>query len=720
MKKLSCFIILICLSFSIFAQKKITLQEIWSGEFRAEYLSEIHPLNNPAEYSVFTYDRTTKETRIDVRSFINKNSQRTLLSSKDIPIQYFENYHFSSNEKRVLLGAQMQPIYRYTSSGLYFVYDFETKQLVPVFEKPIINPQFSPDGSKVAFVFENNLYYLDIASAETIQITNDGKKNELINGLADWVYEEELELVSAFKWNPDSKQIAYFKFDESKVKEYDMQVYNNNNYPSMQTFKYPKAGEDNSKVTAHLYSVSNKKNTAINLNKYECYYLPSLQWTAKPNELAITSMNRHQNHLQIIKVNTSNTTTKAIYEEQSNSYVEYNNHLTFLDDNSFVLTSEKDGFNHLYHFSENGEELTQITKGEWTVTDFYDISSKGKKIYYQSTEGSSIERQLYEISLNGNRKRALTTKKGQHTPYFNSDYSLYLDTFTSAAIAPKTTIRSTLGNKQLLTIKDNSELIDKLTPYQLAKKEFSTQTINGHELNTWMLKPSDFDPSKKYPVLLYQYSGPNSQQVSNKWNSSNDFWFQMLVQKGYIVACIDGRGTGFKGQKFKTLTQNNLGKLETEDQIAFAKNLANLNYIDNNRIGIFGWSYGGTTALNCILKGNDVFKTAISVAPVTNWRYYDTIYTERFMKTPKENPSGYDDNSPIFHAEKLKGNLLLVHGTADDNVHLQNSIQMINALTLANKQFDLAIYTDKNHGIYGGNTRLHLYTKMTNYLLEKL
>lgn len=343
-----------------------------------------------------------------------------------------------------------------------------------------------------------------------------------------------------------------------------------------------------------------------------------------------------------------------------------------------------------------------------------------KKVYYQSTEGNSTQRKLAEISLNGKNKRALTTFEGQHQAHFNSDYSLYLDSFSNAQVAPKTSVRSTKTNAELYVIKDNKALTEKLESYNLAKKEFSTVNINGVDLNTWMLKPIDFDASKKYPVLLYQYSGPNSQQVGDKWNTSNDFWYQMLTQKGYIVACMDGRGTGFKGQKFKTITQGELGKLETEDQIAFAKSLAAMPYIDKDRIGIFGWSYGGTTALNCILKGNDVFKTAISVAPVTNWRYYDTIYTERFMTTPQENPSGYDDNSPIFHAEKLKGNLLLVHGTADDNVHVQNSIQMINALTVANKQFDLAMYMDKNHGIYGGNTRLHLYTKMTNYLLEKL
>ena len=720
MKRISCFLLLVCVSFSIFSQKEITLQEIWSGEFRAEYLSEIHPLKNPTEYSVFTYDPSSRETKIDIQSFIDENVKRTLLSSSEIPIQYFENYTFSDNEDFILLGAQMEPIYRYTSSGLYFVYNVNTKKLTQVFDKSIINPQFSPDGTKVAYVFENNLYFQDIASTEITQITTDGKKNELINGLADWVYEEEFELVSAFEWNKSSNQIAYFKFNESEVREYDMQVYGEDNYPSLQTFKYPKAGEENSVVSAHIYSLEGNKTDNVDLSKYENYYLPSLKWTSKENELAIMCMNRHQNHMQIIKVDSKNISTEVIYDEKNESYIEYDNHLTFLKDNSFLLTSEKSGFNHLYHFSEKGKVLDQITKGNWTVTDFYGINEKKKKIYFQSTEESSTDRQLYEINITGSKKRALTIKKGQHTPYFNTDFSLYINEFSSADVSPKTTIRNTSKNKEIRAIQDNKSLDLKLTDYKLAKKEFSVVKINGYDLNSWMIKPANFDSSKKYPVFLYQYSGPNSQQVGNKWNTSNDFWFQMLVQKGYIVACLDGRGTGFKGQKFKTLTQGELGKLETEDQIAFAKSLGGLPYVDKDRIGIFGWSYGGTTALNCILKGNDVFKTAISVAPVTNWRYYDTIYTERFMTTPQENATGYDANSPIFHADKLKGNLLLVHGTADDNVHVQNSLQMITALTKANKQFDLAMYTDKNHGIYGGNTRLHLYTKMTNYILKNL
>lgn len=720
MKKICCFVLLMWFSVSVFAQKELTLEGIWSGEFSAEYLSEIHPLNNPDEYSVFTYDSETRETRIDVHSFTQKDKLNTLLSAKNLPIQYFENYTFSENEEQLLLGAQITSIYRYTSSGLYFVYNRTTKKLIQVFDKPIINPQFSPDGSKVAYVFENNLYYLDVASAEVIQITTDGKKNKTINGLADWVYEEEFELVSAYKWNSNSTELAYFKFDESKVKEFDMSVYTDSNYPSLQTFKYPKAGEDNSKVTTHIYSIVSKKTLNVNLSKYENYYLPSLQWTKKSNELVVMCMNRLQNHMQLVKVNSETASIRVIYEETNASYVEYGNHLTFLKDNSFMLTSEKSDFNHLYHFNESGKQLNQITQGDWTVTDIYGVSPDEKKLFYQSTEGNSTERQLFEISLNGKKKKPLTTLNGHHEGHFNSNFTLYLDSFNSAEAAPINSVRSAKTNKELYVIKDNNALVEKLSNYNLVKKEFSTININGYDLNTWMLKPRDFDASKKYPVLLFQYSGPNSQKVSNTWYSNNDYWHQLLVQKGYIVACVDGRGTGFKGQKFKTLTQNQLGKLETEDQIAFGESLGNLAYVDKERIGIWGWSYGGTTALNVILKGNEVFSTAISVAPVTNWKYYDTIYTERFLTTPQENQKGYDDYSPLSYPELLKGNLLLVHGTADDNVHVQNTLQMANAFTNANKQFDLAMYMDKNHGIYGGNTRLHLFTKMTNYILEKL
>ena len=719
MKNIFSQFVFLFLTVVVSAQKEITLEAIWSGEFRSEYLSEIHSMNDPDVYSVFKYDRATRETRIDVHSFTDKNKISTLLSAKDLPIQYFENYSFSKNENLILLGAQMQPIYRYTSSGLFFVYNRNTKKLIQVFDKPIINPQFSPDGTKVAYVFENNLYYLNIASAEVIQVTNDGENNAIINGLADWVYEEEFELTTAFKWSPDSKQLAFLKLDESAVKEFDMTIYGSGNYTNAQTFKYPKAGEENSKVDLYNYNIASSKNTKIDLSNYQNYYLPKLQWTTK-NNLVVMAMNRHQNHMQLVKINTLSYNTDLFYEEKNTAYVEYDNHLTFLKDDSFLLTSEKSGFNHLHYFSESGKQIKQITKGDYTVTDVYGFNADNNKIYYQSTEGNTTERQLFEIGLKGTKKRALTTKKGQHVAHFNTDYSLYVDDYSSAKNPSLYSVRKTETNDEVLIINDNKRLQEKLQSYQLTEKEFSTVNINGYDLNTWILKPTDFDETKKYPVLLYQYSGPNSQTVSNVWNSYDDYWHQLLVQKGYIVACVDGRGTGFKGEKFKTLTQNQLGKLETEDQIAFAENLVKLPYIDSERIGIWGWSYGGTTALNAILKGNNIFSTAISVAPVTNWRFYDTIYTERFMTTPSENTSGYDDYSPLSYPELLKGNLLLVHGTADDNVHVQNTLKMAEAFTNANKQFDLAVYTDKNHGIYGGNTRLHLYTKMTNFILKNL
>ena len=394
--------------------------------------------------------------------------------------------------------------------------------------------------------------------------------------------------------------------------------------------------------------------------------------------------------------------------------------LTFLKDNSFIWTSEADGYNHIYHYSKGGKLINQVTKGPWEVTNYYGYDEKNNTVFYQSVENGSINRDVYSIKIDGKNKKRLTQNEGTNAADFSADFSYFINTFSSASKAPEYTLHTAKNGKLVKVIKENSALERNLEAYHLPKKEFSTIAVNGNDLNMWMIKPNNFDASKTYPLFMFQYSGPGSQSVKNTWNSANDYWYYLLAQKGYIVACVDGRGTGFKGADFKKVTQNELGKYEVEDQIQAAKQLGALNYIDQDRMGIWGWSYGGFMSSNALFKGNDVFKMAIAVAPVTSWRYYDSIYTERYMTTPQENPSGYDENSPIFHVDKLKGNFLLIHGSADDNVHVQNTMQMVEALVQANKQFEWMIYPDKNHGIYGGNTRLHLYTKMTNYIKENL
>jgi len=392
--------------------------------------------------------------------------------------------------------------------------------------------------------------------------------------------------------------------------------------------------------------------------------------------------------------------------------------LTFLKDNSFIWTSEKDGFNHIYHYDKTGKLINQVTKGNWEVTNYYGYHEKKNIIFYQSVENGSINRDVYAVKLNGRHKERLTKTDGTNSASFSADFSLFINTHSSATMPPEYTLNSSETGDVIKRIKDNKKLLQSLSNYKLSKKAFSTIQINGNDLNMWIIKPADFDASKTYPLLMYQYSGPGSQQVANTWNSANDYWYQHLAQQGYVIACVDGRGTGFKGAAFKKVTQNELGKYEVEDQIAAAKQLGELPYIDANRIGIWGWSYGGFMSSNCLFKGHEVFNMAIAVAPVSSWRFYDTIYTERYMTTPQENESGYDENSPINHVDKLKGDFLLVHGSGDDNVHLQNTMRLAEALIQADKQFDWAVYPDKNHGIYGGNTRLHLYKKMTNFIHE--
>ncbi|WP_309609024.1 S9 family peptidase, partial [Flavobacterium sp.] len=603
----------------------------------------------------------------------------------------------------------------------YYIYDITTKSLTKIADYKIQEPTFSPDGSKIAFAKENNLFVYDVASKKTTQVTSDGNKNEIINGITDWVYEEEFAFVRAFDWNASSDKIAFIRFDESQVPEFSMNIYGKELYPVTDKFKYPKAGEKNAEVSLHIYDTKSASTKKIDLSKYNDFYIARLEFTNEANTLSAQVLNRHQDNLDLLFVDANSGATKVILNEKDKAYVDVTDNLTFLKDNSFIWTSEKDGFNHIYHYDATGKLKNQITKGNWEVTSYYGFDEKMKTVYYQSVENGSINRDVYSISLDGKSKKRLTTQIGTNGATFSPNFQYFINSFSSASVPTIYTLNNSKDGKLVKEIVNNNELSNQLKTYDLPSKEFFVlKTEKGNELNAWIIKPKDFDASKKYPVFMYQYSGPGSQQVVNGWGSSNEYWFMMLAQQGYIVACVDGRGTGFKGAEFKKCTQLQLGKYEVEDQIDAAKVIGNYPYVDKSRIGIWGWSYGGFMSSNCLFQGADVFKTAIAVAPVTSWRYYDSIYTERYMQTPQENASGYDNNSPINHVSKLKGNFLLIHGTADDNVHVQNTMKMVEALVQANKQFDWAIYPDKNHGIYGGKTRLQLYTKMTNFLKEKL
>ncbi|MCX7550868.1 S9 family peptidase [Xanthomarina sp. F2636L] len=698
--------------------KEITLEEIWSGAFRTESMDALHSMKNGQQYSVLNFDRASGTTSIEVYDYKTLKKVKTLVNSTDIEsIPYFTNYTFSDDESQILLATDVESIFRRSSLGKYYIFDTKTKQVTLVAEEKIQEPTFSPDGTKLGYGYKNNLFIKDLKSGKTTQITFDGEKNKIINGITDWVYEEEFGFVRAFEWNAASNKIAFIRFDETNVPEFSMDVYGSELYPTQDVFKYPKAGETNATVSLYLYNLTTDKASEIEVNKeYSDFYIPRIKWTNNPDVLSAHFLNRHQNELDLWLIDAENNSNKLILEERDKAYVDITDDLTFLKDNSFIWTSEKDGNNHIYHYSKDGELLNQVTKGNWEVTSYYGFDQKQDKIFYQSTENGSINRDAYSIKLNGRSKERLTKNEGTNRASFSADFSYFINSFSNATTPPEYTLNDAKSGDLIKKIKDNEKLLQKLAAYSISPKEFSTIYVNGNDLNMWLIKPANFDDSKEYPLFMYQYSGPGSQSVSNSWNNSNDYWYQYLAQKGYIVACVDGRGTGLKGADFKKVTQKELGKFEVEDQIEAAKQLGELSYIDASRIGIWGWSYGGFMSSNALFKGNDVFKMAIAVAPVTSWRFYDSVYTERYMTTPQENPSGYDDNSPINHVDKLKGDFLLIHGTADDNVHVQNTMRMVEALVQANKQFEWMIYPDKNHGIYGGNTRLHLFTKMTDFI----
>jgi dipeptidyl-peptidase-4 len=715
--------VLLFLTAVVFGQQKITVENVFSGTFRAKGMDELQSLKNTNQYTVLNVDQASRSMQIDLYDFATLKKVSNLIDTKNHKelADGINSYTFDASEKKILIACHSSKIFRHSFTADYYLYDIAAKSLIKLVDFQIQEPTFSPDGTKIAYAKENNLYVYDVASKKSTAITTDGKKNAIINGITDWVYEEEFAFVRAFDWSKDSKKVAYIRFDESQVPEFSMSIFHKDLYPKIETFKYPKAGEKNSEVSLHIYDVAAAATKKVDLGKYNDFYIARMQWTNDANVLCAQVLNRHQDNLDLLFVDGNTAAAKVVLNEKDKAYVDINDNLTFLKDNSFIWTSEKDGFNHIYVYDKNGKLKNQVTKGNWEVVSYYGFDEKTKTIFYQSTENGSINRDLYRIGLDGKNKVRLSSKVGTNKATFSPNFQYFINTYSSATQPTVYTLNDAKAGKEIQVIENNQALADKLKGYDLPSKEFIVlKTAKGNELNAWILKPKDFDPSKKYPVFMFQYSGPGSQQVANQWNNSNDYWFLSLTQQGYIVACVDGRGTGYKGADFKKVTQKELGKYEVEDQIDAAKVIGAYSYVDASRIGIFGWSYGGFMASNCIFQGNDVFKMAIAVAPVTNWRFYDSVYTERYMQTPQENASGYDQNSPINHVSKLKGKFLLIHGSGDDNVHVQNTMQMMEALIQANKQFDSQIYPDKDHGIYGGNTRVQLYTKMTNFIKENL
>ena len=716
MKKILTLCLLCIIYAPIFSQKKdLTLEEIWSEyKFYPKYLSPIKSSIDGEHYT--TLKKTKEGQEIHKFKFINNKKIKTLFKSNNFDISRIYNYSFSNDERKILIATKTEKIYRYSSKSIFYIYNIYTDKLYKVSDDKLMHATFSPDGEKIAYVKENNLFIYDINNQKVTQITTDGKENNIINGSSDWVYEEEFGLVRSYEWSPDSKNIAYYKFNEQNVPDFSMDIFRGNLYPKQKKFKYPKAGEENSIVKVYIYNLELQKNKFIYTEKdYE--YIPRIKWTNSTEKLILYGMNRYQNELDFIVVNSNDGSNSILFTEKDNYYIDVHDNLTFLPDNKFIWTSEKDGYNHIYLKDLNGLNI-QLTKGNWEVTDFHGINSDIMKLYYTSTQDGSINRSLFVLDLELDKTTKLSKNIGNNNSIFSKGMKYYINSFSQANTPEKFTLHNANGD-EIDVLNDNEELQKIMAEYNLSEKEIFTIQTKNAELNTWMIKPPNFDENKKYPLYMFVYGGPGSQEVKNSFDYDY-FWHQMLAQKGYIVACVDNRGTGGKGAEFKKLTYKELGKYETIDQIDAAKYFRDLSYVDSERIGIQGWSYGGYMSSLAITKGADVFKLAVAIAPVTNWRFYDNIYTERYMRTPSENSSGYDENSPINYVENLKGHYLLIHGGADDNVHVQNSMEMISALVAANKQFDLFIYPDKNHGIYGNNTRLHLYQKITDFILNNL
>ncbi len=669
---------------------------------------------------------TALENQKIVKYNLSTGEKEKVIFSKNehdkIKNEYIYDYDFNNQENKILLTTKAQTIYRHSYMADYYIYDIGKNKISALSsESGQMLATFSPDGEKVAFVKDNNLYVKDLEKKKEIAVTTDGECNKIINGKPDWVYEEEFGFAKGFAWSPGSDKIAFYKFDENHVKLYNMTLYNNL-YPEWYQYKYPKAGEENAFVSIHVYHLNNEKTIEMDTGNEKDQYIPRIKWTRNNNQLAVIRLNRLQNHLELLLCNSENGKSKVAYEDREEKYISEitDNHFIFLDNGEeFIVMNEKDGYHHFYLHSIQKGKLHQITRGKWDVASFVTYDNTSQALYYESHETSPLEKQLFAIQKDGTGKKQITTKPGHHTIFFTKQNNSFIDVHTTANQPPVYTLHDKNG-KLVRVIEDNKSLVTTMNEHGFVEKEFiKVPTENDIELNAFVMKPLDFDESKQYPLFMFVYGGPESQQVANSWGRYLA-WFQYLTQQGYIVACVDNRGTGGRGEEFRKSTYLELGKLETIDQVNSAKYFGSLPYIDARRIGIFGWSYGGYLSLLCLTKGAGHFAAGLAVAPLTNWRFYDTVYSERFLQAPSQNPEGYDENSPINHVDKLKGSILLVHGMADDNVHLQNTIEFVEALVEAGKEYELHLYPGQNHSITHSKDRYHLFKKMTVFLEENL
>jgi dipeptidyl-peptidase-4 len=704
--------------------KPITIEGIWK-----EYL--FTPKNVPGYQTLASDDfyTVTTDSSIDKHRFDNGQKTASLITQTQLEaagagfqIRDIDGYALDEKETKILLATQEEAIYRRSAKAYYYVFDRQTQRLVPLSDSSKGKQSFaafSPDGLKAAFVRNNNLFFVDLTTGAEIQITHDGASGKVLNGIADWVYEEELGMSCCFYWSPDNTQLAYLRFDESEVKQYTLAYYDSL-YPSLFTYKYPKAGEDNSAVSLHVYNLKGSMRKTL-LWTGKDHYIPRLYWLHRGEGLLALLMNRDQNRIEFYRYDALSGQKELVYVDTNSRWVEVSDDYFICPDNrSMITTSERDGFNHIYHVTFGGA-VARLTAGEWEVSDIAAADMQKKVIYYHSNESGVLNRDLYRIDFDGKNKKRLSTETGWNVAVMSPTCKFYRNVYSDANTPPVYTIHRCDGTP-VKRLQDNAAYGERMREYGFGRKVFFQFTPpDGVLLDGWMIFPKDFDTTQKYPLLMYVYGGPGSQSVRNAFGGAADFaWYQLLAQKGYIIACVDGRGCAGKGDAFRKVIHKQMGRLEAEDQISAARYFQTLPFVDGQRIGIWGWSFGGYLSSLAMFTGDGVFKAAIAVAPVASWRYYDNIYTERFLSTPQQNPAGYDSNSPVMHAHKMTGKYLLIHGMADDNVHFQNAAALITALNRADKQYEQFFYPNKNHSIYGGNTRYHLYVRMTDFILRNL
>lgn len=733
MKRFFTLLLLAIFVTGIQAQQKVTLRDIAQGTYRAQGISGLKPMLDGEHYTQISSDHK----RIVKYSFKTGEEVGTLFdvtTARDCNLKSFDDYILSPDEKLILIQTETKPIYRHSFTAVYYIYNVKNNKMEPLSNNgPQQVPLFSPDGNQIAFVRNNNIYLVKLLFGNSeSQVTKDGEYNHVLNGIPDWVYEEEFSFNRAFDFSADSKMIAYVRFDESAVPMFSFPWYKGlapektsyATYPGAYEYKYPKAGEVNSKVSVHTYDIKSHVTRKMDLQIDSDGYIPRIKFTSDPEKLAIMTLNRHQNRLDLYMANPRSGLCKVAIRDEAEQYIKesaYSN-IKFYPEH-IVMMSEKDGYNHLYLYTIAGNLVKQITKGQFEVTSFLGWDQKANVFYYTSNEGSPLRTAIYKIDGKG-KKTKLSTRTGSNSAIFSTNQKYYINTFSNISTPTLITLNDNRG-KELTTLLDNSKLKAQTAQLNMPQKEFFTfRTSSGVELNGWMMKPANFNANKKYPVILHQYSGPGSQQVIDRWGigsfGDGGLFEAYMCDKGYIMVCVDGRGTGGRGAAFEKCTYLQLGVKEAEDQVETARYLGTLPYIDGKRIGIWGWSFGGYNALMSMSDGSGAFKAGVAIAAPSDWRFYDTVYTERFMRTPKENAEGYDAGSAIKRAPQLKGSLLLIHGTADDNVHYQNCAEYSEALVQAGIQFDMQVYTNRNHGIFGGKTREHLMNRVANFFIQNL